>query len=194
MVGRGRGAFRVARSPRGEVVAFTILCELGEVPQRLLARDPLCAPWRRHLRTHPMPRGQSVLLARLALAHATGTAPSPCLAALLRDFERASLEAGPALRRLYSFANGDELLAQLAPLGFARLPDCDDVRLGGMECTPVLCDLGPDSVDGWLSGLAARDLPDVAPALDEDARELALDGRAGSSLGAKCDVLRYPRP
>ena len=116
------GAFRVARSPRGQVVAFTILCELSEVPQRLLVRDPLCAPWRRHLRTHPIPAGQQVLLARLALAHGTGQAPSPCFAALLRDIERASLDAGPALRRVYSACRGDELAAQLVPLGFAPSP------------------------------------------------------------------------
>ena len=77
------GAFRVARNPRGQVVACTILCELAEVPQRLLMRDPLCGPWRRHLAAHPVPRGQQVLLARLALAHGTGQAPSPCFAALL---------------------------------------------------------------------------------------------------------------
>ena len=115
------GAFRIARSPRGEVVAFTILCELGDVPQRLLARDPACAPWRRHLRAHPVPPGQRVLLARHALGMGTGAAPSPCLAALLRDMERASLEAGPALRRVYSYTEGTPLLAQLAPIGFTPL-------------------------------------------------------------------------
>ncbi len=99
-------AFRVARNPRGRVVAFTALCELAEVPQRLLMRDPFHGPWRRHLRANPVPRGQQVLLARFALAHGTGQASSPCFAALLRDIERASLEAGPALRRIYSTAAG----------------------------------------------------------------------------------------
>jgi len=122
------GAFRVARSPRGEVVAFTILCELAHVPQRLLARDPLCDPWRRHLRTHPAPRGQRVLLARLALAHGTGSAPSPCFATLLRDMERASPEAGPALRRVYSAASGDELLVlDGRRIALTRL-ECDVLR------------------------------------------------------------------
>ncbi len=187
------GAFRVARSPRGQVVAFTILCELGEVPQRLLMRDPLCGPWRRHLRAHPVPRGQRILLARLALAHGTGAAPSPCFAALLRDMERASLEAGPALRRIYTAARGDALLAQLAPLGFAALPDCADVEVGSGACRPVLCDLGPESVAGWLSALAARDLPVQGTVLDADARELVLDGRRVALTRLECDVLRYLR-
>jgi len=171
------GAFRVARSPRGEVVAFTILCELSDIPQRLLTRDAVSGPWRRHLRSHPVPRDQRVLVVRLALAYATGTAASPCLAALLRDMERASLEAGAALRRVYTYTNGDELLAQLAPLGFERLPDAADLEVDGLLCAPVALDLGPDSIAGWLSGLAARDLPAVGATLDEAARELVVDGR-----------------
>ena len=129
-------AFRVARDPRGRVVAFTALCELAEVPQRLLMRDPFHGPWRRHLRAHPVPRGQQVLLARFALAHGTGQASSPCFAALLRDIERASLEAGPALRRIYSHGRGDELLTQLRPVGFDVLPDCPEVELGGVGFRP----------------------------------------------------------
>jgi hypothetical protein len=186
-------AFRVARSPRGEVVAFTILCELADVPQRLLLRDPICAPWRRHLRAHPVPAGQRVLLARIALAHGTGQAPSPCFAALLRDIERASLEAGPALRRVYSAADGDELETQLAPLGFVALPDCPDVELGGVSFRPNVCDLGPESVAGWLSELAAHDLPVAATRLDTDARELVLDGRRVALSKLECDVLDYLR-
>ncbi len=67
-------AFRVARSPRGIVVAYTILCDLRRVPQGLFLRDPLCQAWREH----PVPKGQRVLAARIALAHGTGSAPSPC--------------------------------------------------------------------------------------------------------------------
>ena len=186
-------AFRVARSPRGEVVAFTILCELADVPQRLLARDPVCTPWRRHLRTHPVPRGQRVLLVRLALAYATGVAASPCLASLLRDMERASLEAGPALRRVYTYTRGDKLLAQLAPLGFVPLPDSGELAIDGIPCEPIALDLGLESTAGWLSGLAARDLPDVGASLDPGARELVVDGRRIGLSRLECDVLGYLR-
>jgi hypothetical protein len=187
------GAFRVARSPRGDVVAVTILCELAQVPQRLLARDPLCAPWREHLRADPVPRDQRVLLARLTLAHATGASSSPCFAALLRDMERASLEAGPALRRIYAESRGTEPPGQLAPLGFVPLPAGRAVTLGGVAYTALACDLGPESIAGWLSGLAARDLPVGAAALDEEARELRLDGRRIELTRLECDVLRYLR-
>ena len=186
-------AFRVARDPRGRVVAFTILADLADVPRRLLVRDPHCDPWRRHLRAHPVPGGQRVLLARAALAHGTGQASSPCFAALLRDMERASLEAGPALRRIYSTTDGDALETQLAPLGFATLPDAPDVVVGGVAYRPNVCDLGPESVAGWLSGLAAHDLPVAATTLDEDARELVLDGRRIALTKLECDVVRYLR-
>jgi hypothetical protein len=163
------------------------------VPQRLLTRDPVCGPWRRHLREHPVPRGQRVLLARLTLAHGTGAASSPCFAALLRDMERASLEAGPALRRIYSPTRRDRPFDQLVPLGFSLVPGGRDVELGGVAYRPIVCDLGPDSIAGWLSGIAARDLPVEGTVLDGDARELVLDGRRVALTRLECDVLRYLR-
>jgi hypothetical protein len=187
------GAFRVARSPRGEVVAFTVLSDLADVPQRLLAGDPLCAPWRAHLRAHPVPRGQRILLARTALARGTGAAPSPCLAALLRDMERASVEAGPALRRIYSHTHGPALIDQLEPIGFAALEGEEPVRVGGAAFHPIVLDLGPESVAGWISAMAAHDLPVQPTVLDEGARELVLDGRRVALSALECDLLRYLR-
>jgi Transcriptional regulatory protein, C terminal/AAA ATPase domain len=184
-------AFRVARSPRGEVVAFTILCGLEAVPRRLLEQDPLCAPWRAHLRAHPIPPGERVLLARLELAWSTGAAPSPCFAALLRDTERACLEAGPTLRRVYFCARDEALRAQLAAIGYDPLPG--EVIFAGNAYQPNMCDLGPESVAGWLSALAARDL-DVEPAaLDEAARELRIDDARIALSKLECDVLSYLR-
>jgi hypothetical protein len=183
-------AFRVARSPRGEAVAFTVLCELSRVPRRLLDSDPVCDRWRAHLRAHPVASGQQVLLGREALAWGTGAASSPCFAALLRDMERASLETGPAVRRIYSVAHGDTLLPQLAPLGY--VPLCAEaVVIGGVAYRPIVCDLGPESVAGWLSGLAARDLAVEPAVLDEDARELRVDGRRIALSKLEHDVLRY---
>ena len=72
----------------------------------------------------------------MALAWGTGAAPSPCFSALLRDVERASLET-PAVRRIYTVTGAEE---QLTPLGYAPL--------GG---DAMVCDLGPESLAGWLS-------------------------------------------
>ena len=163
------------------------------MPQRLLARDPVCAPWRRHLRAHPVPRGQRVLLARLALAHATGAAPSPCLAALLRDMERASLEAGagtaPRLhRRPRRRAARPARAARLRPL-----PDCGDVALGGVACARSHSTSAPSRSPAGSPGSPRATCPTSAPRLDEDARELALDGRRIALSKLECDVLRYLR-
>ena len=186
-------AFRVARHPRGIVVAFTVLAELTDVPRRLLTHDPVCEPWRRHLRSDPVPRGQSALLARTALARVTGAVASPCFAALLRDIERASLEAGPALRRIYSVVYQTEALATIAPLGFELLPGARDIQHRGAWYRPIVCDLGPDSIAGWMSKIAARDLPVEADGLDADARELVLDGRRLALTKLECDLLSYLR-
>ena len=179
-------AFRVARSPRGEVVAFTLLCEFSRVPRRLLADDPLCGAWRAHLRAQPVAAGDEVLLARQTLAWATGSASSPCVAALLRDLERASLAVGPRLRRVYSAARVAAMREQLAPIGFVEL---DGPEILGYR--PILLDLGPQSAVSWLSTLAARDLDLPATALDEGARELRLDGDRIALSKLECDVMRY---
>jgi Transcriptional regulatory protein, C terminal len=178
--------FRVARSPRGEVVAFTLLCDFSRVPSRLLAEDPLCAAWRQHLREKPVAPGERVLLARQTLAWGTGAASSPCVAALLRDLERASLEAGPKLRRVYSAARGPALREQLAPIGFVGLNEPEVVGY-----RPIMLDLGPESAVSWLSWLASRDLDVATTGLDEAARELRLEDRRVALSKLECDVMRY---
>ena len=150
-------AFRVARSPRGEVVAFTLLCEFSTRAAGGCSPTIRCAsPGAAHLRAHPVPAGERMLLARQTLAWATGAASSPCFAALLRDLERASLEAGPSaapglLRRRAATRCCEQLAADRLRGGLGR--DLDGLRL-----PPDRLDLGPESVVGWLSGLAARDL------------------------------------
>ena len=68
-----------------------------------------------------------------------------------------------------------------------------DVELGGVGCRPIVCDLGPESVAGWLSGSPRATCPSRPTALDEDARELVLDDRRVALTKLECDVLRYLR-
>ena len=164
-------AFRVARNPRGIVVAFTILCPLEDVPRGAASCEPLArAPARA-----PGAEGPARALGAARARHGTGAAPSPCFSALLRDVERASLET-PAVRRIYTAA-GDRGAARAARLPPAR-------RRRDWSATSAR-----SPSPGWLSMLAARGL-DVAPTAlgDERAssRSKAERSRSPSSSPTSC--------
>jgi DNA-binding response OmpR family regulator len=57
----------------------------------------------------------------------------------------------------------------------------------------VVLDLGPESVAGWVSRLAADDPAAGGVRLDGDARELVLDGRRIALTRLECDVLQHLR-
>jgi hypothetical protein len=185
-------AFRVARDSDGSAVAFQCLCEATSVPASLLAADPAAATWREHLRANPVPRGQQVLFLRHMLAADGGEATTPAHAALILDLKRRYLEMRPRLRRIYSLAaDPDAALAQFAPLGFARLPD-GAAEIGGVAYHALVNDFGPSSIDGWLTGLAAREMfIDDEALLDPDRRQLVLDGTRADLTRLEFDVLQY---
>jgi Transcriptional regulatory protein, C terminal len=185
-------AFRVARDPDGSPAAFQCLCEAAAVPARLLAADPVAAIWREHLRAHPVPRGQQVLFLRHLLAADGGEAATPAHAALILDLKRRYLEMRPRLRRIYSVAaDPAAALAQLAPLGFARLEN-GTAEIGGTTFHALGNDFGPSSIDGWLTDLAAREmLIDSHALLDPDRRQLILDGTRADLTKLEFDVLQY---
>jgi len=185
-------AFRVARDPDGSAAAFQCLCEATSVPARLLAADPVVATWREHLRANPVPRGQQVLFLRHMLAADGGEATTPAHAALILDLKRRYLEMRPRLRRIYSqAADPAAALSQLAPLGFAPLPD-GTAEIGGTTYHAFCNDFGPSSIDGWLTDLAAREmLIDNHALLDPDRRELILDGTRANLTKLEFDVLQY---
>ena len=99
-----------------------------------------------------------MLLARQTLAWATGSASSPCFVALLRDLERASLAAGPSLRRVYSAARVAAMREQLAPIGFVEL---DGPEVFGYR--PILLDLGPESADAHSLARASPHATSTCP-------------------------------
>jgi len=105
-----------------------------------------------------------------------GEAPSPTQAALWLDVKRTYMELRPDLRRLYTILRDPEpYLPVMLELGFVPFESID---VGGSTFHPVCLDFGPGSVDGWLAGLAARELGvDDTDLLDPQARELIVDGR-----------------
>ena len=185
-------AFRVARDPDGSAAAFQCLCEATALPARLLAADPVAATWREHLRANPVPRGQQVLFLRHTLAADGGEATTPAHAALILDLKRRYLEMRPRLRRIYSLAaDPTAVLSQLAPLGFALLPD-GAAEIGGTTYHALYNDFGPSSIDGWLTDLAAREmLIGNHTLLDPDRRQLILDGTRTNLTKLEFDALQY---
>ena len=185
-------AFRVARGPDGSPAAFQCLCEATAVPAGLLAADPVAVTWREHLRANPVPRGQQVLFLRHMLAADGGETATPAHAALILDLKRRYLEMRPRLRRIYTeAADSAAAMAQLAPLGFARVPD-GTAEIGGATYHTLYNDFGPSSIDGWLTDLAAREmLIDDHGLLDPDRRQLVLDGTRADLTKLEFDVLQY---
>ncbi|BEP16377.1 ATP-binding protein [Acidothermaceae bacterium B102] len=185
-------AFRVSRDSDGSPAAFQCLCEATSVPTWLLAADPVAASWREHLRANPVPRGQQVLFLRHMVAADGGEVTTSANAALILDMKRRYLEMRPRLRRIYSAAaDPAAALAQLAPLGFDRLPNGTS-EIDGTTYHALYNDFGPSSIDGWLTDLAAREmLIDHDALLDPDRRQLILDGARADLTKLEFDVLQY---
>jgi hypothetical protein len=80
---------------------------------------------------------------------AAGPAWAPSATALILDLKRRYLEMRPRLRRIYSLAaDPATALSQLAPLGFALLPE-GATELGGPRTTPATTTSGrPPSTAG----------------------------------------------
>jgi DNA-binding response OmpR family regulator len=113
-------------------------------------------------------------------------------AACWLDIKRHYMERRPHLRRVYMALRDLVPYAAVArTLGIAPLPD--PVPVGNHPMQPALLDMGPGSVDGWLSHLAAAELglqtePDL---LDESQRALRVDGRLVPLTRREFDVVAY---
>src|SRR5262249_33844364 len=101
---------------------------------------------------HPVDRGQCVALMRRCLGAATGEHLSPEVGACWVDVKRVYMELRPRLSRLYTVMVDLEGLTPIfAPLGFARIGE--PILLDEVPHHAMWLDLGPGSVDGWLSRL-----------------------------------------
>jgi Transcriptional regulatory protein, C terminal/AAA ATPase domain len=168
-------AGRVARAGTG-ISGFALVTTITEIPAAIRHADPVVAAWREHLRANPIARDDVVLVLRRWLDREAGEAPSPTQAALWLDCKRTYMELRPALRRLYTVVRDPApYLPVLLELGFVPF---EPVDIGGTTFHPACLDFGPGSVDGWLAGLAARELGvEDTSLLDPQAREMIIDGR-----------------
>ncbi|HWQ24869.1 MAG TPA: winged helix-turn-helix domain-containing protein [Gaiellaceae bacterium] len=171
------GTFSVVRDRDGIVTGFFTLLTTDHIRRPRTFDDPVVASWSRHLRDHPLPRGQVALGLRRWLDGERGELPCASQAACWLDVKRAYMALRPALRRMYVVVHDvPTYWPVVEKLGFRPIPD-GGVTTGGVEYASVVLDFGPGSVDGWLGDLVGRELGiGDEPLLDEDARELAVRG------------------
>lgn len=156
-------AVRAVRDRTGTVVGCSIVAEWRDIPPFLERYDPVVAGWARHGAHHPLPPGQRTLVHRRVLSVEAGEGASGPQAAAWLDLKRDYFRVRPHLGRLYGgLANPEPFLPAMRTLGFQ--PFGEPVVFGSTAFHLAALDFGPDSVDGWLSRLAAAELGIVEPA------------------------------
>lgn len=179
---RAPDAFSVVRDRDGVVTGFFYLLDTSQMTPPLVVGDPVAEAWWRHLRDHPVPKGQLVLGFRRWLDLDRGELPSPVQAASWLDVKRTYMELRPQLRRIYVVVQDVATYWPIVEkLGFRPIGGADGGQeppvVGGSACSSVVLDFGPGSVDGWLAGLVGAELGMEDSPLDDDSHELTIDER-----------------
>jgi hypothetical protein len=106
-----------------------------------------------------------------------GELPCPSQAACWLDVKRTYMLLRPDLRGIYTVVvDVPTYWPVVQPLGFVPIGS-EPATIGDRAYTSVWLDFGPESVDGWLTRLAAGELEvHDALALDADSHELVVDG------------------
>lgn len=150
-------SIRVVRDRAGAVVGCSVVAEWRDVPPALERADPVVAAWSHYASLHPLPAGLRTLVHRRVLVRGTGEGPSTEQAACWLDIKREYFRMRPHFGRLLTgIADPTSFLPALRTLGFR--PFDEPVMLGATPFHLAALDTGPQSVDGWLSRLAAAEL------------------------------------
>jgi hypothetical protein len=189
-------SFFVVRDEHGGVQGFYQAIVASKVHKNVFTRDPLAASWSRDL-PHSEDKAAALWLRR-TLDRDTGEGPSSGQAACWLDIKRTYLELRPRLRWVYTCYGDAELYRRsFEQLGFRLVDEGRPVLDRVMQHTFRL-DMGVDSVDGWLGNLLAQETGTTAgeaagysPLLDEQARELVVNGSRIGLTPLEFGVLAY---
>lgn len=186
--------FSVVRDRDGAVAGFFALFQGESLRHSLVEGDSILEAWARDLLDRPLPKGQVALGLRRWLDAERGELPCAVQAACWLDVKRAYMALRPALRRMYVVVQDvPTYWPVVEKLGFRPLPQ-GSTTLDGAEYTSVFLDFGPGSVDGWLAALVAEELGvEEEPALDEEARELMVEGRPVALTPLEFGLFRHLR-
>jgi hypothetical protein len=199
-------AVHVARSERGEVVAFYVLARSDQIPEPVVAADPLVACW---VAQHPRAEAPALMLRRL-LARAAHVTRAEAYAACVLDLKRSYIE-NPSTTRLYAAASDPADHPEWAPLGFREQPELSapGLALGGGPHRTFCLEFGAGGIFGWIGRLVDAEYespeppdgtsPPVEPApsdrsglyLDEARRQLVLDGADIALTPLQWNLLRH---
>jgi hypothetical protein len=115
-------------------------------------------------------------------------------AACWLDVKRAYMALRPALRRMYVVVHDVPTYWPIVEkLGFRPIAE-SAVTLDGIDYTSVGLDFGAGSVDGWLASLVAAELGvGDEPTVDEDARELGVQGKRVTLTPLEFALFRHLR-
>jgi hypothetical protein len=185
-------AFWAARDGTGRIVGFNVVTQIERVPRSLYDVDPLARIWRDDVRRSPVPRGQRILFIRGCMANPADPSQALVVAALILDLKRQYMELRPELRRVYNVL--PERYGPESPwtmLGFRSVREAP-VMLSGLAFYSHVLDMGPASVDGWLTRIIATELQvDDDSILDIAQHQLVLDGRRVALTRLEFEVFKY---
>lgn len=187
-------SFSVVRDPERRLAGIYCMFNSESVTSELCRADLVVQNWLEHLQAAPIPPTQIALFCRRWLSRESGEAPCGVQAALWLDLKRVYMLLRPRLRRVYVAAH-DASFQTYAPalsqLGFQVISGCD-ATLDGRTYRTAMLDFGPSSVDGWLTGLVARELGvNGAEVLDVEARELVIEGQRFPLTPLEFSVMAY---
>ncbi len=186
-------AFHVVRDGSGTPCGFYCMFERAALDRWSPSQDdPLVRQWLAHERSTPVDSGERTLFLRRWLADQEGELPSAVQATCFLDIKRTYMELRPQLRRVYTtFCDENAWQDGLQKLAFRVLPG-SGITFGAARYHSALLDFGPDSVDGWLSALAADELGvEESDLVDADGRRLKADGRYAALTRLESQVLQF---
>jgi hypothetical protein len=147
--------FGVVRHGPQELQGFACVFEASQVSH---SKDPVIQSILTHLNDHPVPNGQTVLITRRWLSREEGEAPTAAQGAFWLDCKRLYMTFKPSMRRIYLVIKQPSAYQEVMQvLGFKEAANTY-VEIAGTGYHCMANDMGPGSVDGWLTGLAEREL------------------------------------
>ena len=174
-------AFRIVRDRDGGACGLVVMIRASDLNEAVDASDPVAAAWRRDV---VLRDPSAALFCRRWLDRDVGEAPCASQGASWVDLKRSYVEMRGTLRWVYTVIANPEPFGEVpARLGFRPLAE-PTVDVGGQTLYSVMLDMGPGSVDAWLTKLVGAEITaeevESSKVLDVEAHELLLSsGRVG---------------